>query len=78
MSCDCCVALLLVPWVCLQFVIVVFPDYAHLLCCPRFLVSSVCVAVGWVCEFVCGGMDAKDAFLKSTNAPQMKLLTVLY
>ena len=30
-SCDCCVALLHVPRVCLQSVIVVFPDHTHLL-----------------------------------------------
>ena len=28
---DCCVALPRVSWVCLQFVIVVFPDHTHLL-----------------------------------------------
>ena len=31
MSRDCCVALLAVPWVSLQFVIVAFPDHTHLL-----------------------------------------------
>ena len=31
MSCDCCVALPRVPWVSLQFVIVAYPDYTHLL-----------------------------------------------
>ena len=37
MSRDCCVALLrnAVAWVCLQFVIVVFPDHTHLLCLPN-------------------------------------------
>ena len=34
---DCCVALPPVPWVCLQFVIVVFPDHTHL----RFLIMMV-------------------------------------
>ena len=28
---DCCVAILAVPWVFLQFVIVVFPDHTHYL-----------------------------------------------
>ena len=28
---DCCVALPRVPWVCLQFVVVVFSDHTHLL-----------------------------------------------
>ena len=31
MSCDCCVAFPRVPWVSLQFVIVAYPDYTHLL-----------------------------------------------
>ena len=33
MSRDCCMALLEVPWVCLQFVIAVFPDHTRLLFC---------------------------------------------
>ena len=31
LSPDCCVALLVLPWVCLKFVIVVVPDHIHLL-----------------------------------------------
>ena len=31
MFCDSCVALLAVSWVCLQYVIVVFPGYTYLL-----------------------------------------------
>ena len=47
MSRDCCVAVwlfLTVPWICLKFVIVVFPDHTHLLFFVVFAGGS-CVAL---------------------------------
>ena len=36
--------LLAVPWVCLQFVIVLFPDHTHLL----FATCEVCSKIDWI------------------------------
>ena len=36
--------LLAVPWVCLRFVIVIFPDHTHLL----FLCNDSCDCVAWL------------------------------
>ena len=38
---------LTVPWGCLLFVIVVFPDHTHLLFLIRWLVSDACL---WLCH----------------------------
>ena len=48
MSRDCCVALLRAAWVCLQFVIVVFPDHTHLL----FLTQNYRLYTDFICFFM--------------------------
>ena len=47
---DCCVALLGVPWVCLQFVIVVLHDHTRIL----FSVSFPLGAIGWSVSVIIG------------------------
>ena len=48
MSHDCCVALPQMPWVCLQFVIVVFPDHTHYFCDKLLCVhSSLAIILLW-------------------------------
>ena len=40
---------LAVPWVCLQFVIVVFPDYIHLLLVIHFTEERISGSPGFTC-----------------------------
>ena len=38
---------LAVPWGCLRFVIVVFPDHTHLLFMLKHLTEDTCLDIGW-------------------------------
>ena len=44
---------LAVPWVCLRFVIVAFPDHTHLLFSHRLVQESVVYDVYYFCRFFC-------------------------
>ena len=86
MSRDCCVALPAVPWVCLQFKILVFPDHTHLLFwmdyivhCSRPLLSEMfafeaIILTSWwqTVSGKCSGINWRNFLVVSAKLRQIK------
>ena len=61
-----------VPWVCLQFVIVVFPDHTHYFCSNSALAFAINLAVSSKCSLltdIVDGYNSTDQMRRIPNPP---------
>ena len=80
MSRECCLALPHGPRVCLQFVIVVFPDQSHLLFFRPGYVQTSLLSYNYkleYCKFVCGNYSYRT-FLTETNIAVDQTATLFF
>ena len=67
LSRDCCRLFLAVPWICLQFVLVVFPDHTHFLV---YTVGEVRISgKGYLAPFCMLFLTSKTKYMNFQTAP---------